>query len=170
MDKHERPYRCDRPECSKLNGFTYSGGLLRHQREVHKMHGSTTKLFCSEPNCKRASGSGFTRKENLFEHLRRVHRRTSTTALSPSNLKPASTYQQSNDSESLPATAIATPVKRHHEDEPEDDQESTSEPSHEIRTLRLQISQRDKTIRDQHARIQELEKRLDSLGKDFASG
>lgn len=79
MDKHERPYRCDRPECSKLLGFTYSGGLLRHQREVHKMHGGTGKqLFCPETTCKRHTGSGFTRKENLQEHMRRVHRRTST--------------------------------------------------------------------------------------------
>lgn len=79
MDKHDRPYRCDQPECSKLQGFTYSGGLLRHQREVHKMHGGTGKqLFCPEKTCKRHTGSGFTRKENLQEHLRRVHRRTST--------------------------------------------------------------------------------------------
>ena len=76
MDKHERPYKCNAPGCEKLQGFTYSGGLLRHQREVHKMHGGTKKaLYCPEPNCKRNSGSGFTRKENLSEHIRRVHRR-----------------------------------------------------------------------------------------------
>ncbi|KAF2434046.1 hypothetical protein EJ08DRAFT_582674 [Tothia fuscella] len=77
MDKHDRPYKCLEPGCEKLQGFTYSGGLLRHQREVHKMHGGTKKaLYCPEPNCKRNSGSGFTRKENLSEHIRRVHRRT----------------------------------------------------------------------------------------------
>jgi hypothetical protein len=76
MDKHDRPYKCLEPGCEKLQGFTYSGGLLRHQREVHKMHGGTKKaLYCPEPNCKRNSGSGFTRKENLSEHIRRVHRR-----------------------------------------------------------------------------------------------
>jgi hypothetical protein len=32
-------------------------------------------MYCPEPNCKRNSGSGFTRKENLHEHIRRVHRR-----------------------------------------------------------------------------------------------
>jgi hypothetical protein len=77
MDKHDRPYKCAEVGCEKLQGFTYSGGLLRHQREVHKMHGGTRKpLYCPEPNCKRNSGSGFTRKENLHEHIRRVHRRT----------------------------------------------------------------------------------------------
>jgi hypothetical protein len=76
MDKHDRPYKCLEAGCEKLQGFTYSGGLLRHQREVHKMHGGTKKqLYCPEPNCKRNAGSGFTRKENLSEHIRRVHRR-----------------------------------------------------------------------------------------------
>jgi hypothetical protein len=76
MDKHERPYKCEAPGCEKLQGFTYSGGLLRHQREVHKMHGGTKEpLHCPFENCKRAGGQGFTRKENLQEHIRRVHRR-----------------------------------------------------------------------------------------------
>jgi hypothetical protein len=81
MDKHDRPYKCNVPGCEKLQGFTYSGGLLRHEREVHKMHGGTKKsLFCPFHDCKRSSGAGFTRKENLAEHIRRVHRRTSISA------------------------------------------------------------------------------------------
>lgn len=76
MDKHERPYKCEELGCEKLLGFTYSGGLLRHQREVHKMHGGTKEpLYCPFPNCKRNQGTGFTRKENRDEHIRRVHRR-----------------------------------------------------------------------------------------------
>lgn len=78
MDKHQRPYKCHRQGCEKLLGFTYSGGLLRHEREVHKLHGGTEKsLYCHHRDCKRHAGSGFTRKENLLEHLRRVHRRSS---------------------------------------------------------------------------------------------
>jgi hypothetical protein len=81
MDKHDRPYKCSVKGCEKLQGFTYSGGLLRHEREVHKMHGGTKKsLFCPFHDCKRSSGAGFTRKENLAEHIRRVHRRTSMSA------------------------------------------------------------------------------------------
>jgi len=81
MDKHDRPYKCNVKGCEKLQGFTYSGGLLRHEREVHKMHGGTKKsLFCPFTDCKRSSGAGFTRKENLAEHIRRVHRRTSMSA------------------------------------------------------------------------------------------
>lgn len=74
MDKHDRPYKCPADGCEKLPGFTYSGGLLRHEREVHNLHGGPRKqLNCPHPNCKRHSGKGFSRQENLNEHLRRVH-------------------------------------------------------------------------------------------------
>jgi hypothetical protein len=42
MDKHDRPYKCPADGCEKLPGFTYSGGLLRHEREVHGKHGVST--------------------------------------------------------------------------------------------------------------------------------
>jgi hypothetical protein len=74
MDKHDRPYKCQAPGCEKLAGFTYSGGLLRHEREVHGKHGGPkNSLNCPHSHCKRYSGKGFSRVENLNEHLRRVH-------------------------------------------------------------------------------------------------
>lgn len=74
MDKHERPYRCLVEGCENLPGFTYSGGLLRHEREVHGHHGGPKKTVnCPHTNCKRHTGKGFSRLENLNEHLRRVH-------------------------------------------------------------------------------------------------
>ena len=79
MDKHTRPYVCLEPGCEKIQGFTYSGGLLRHQREVHKQHGGPkTPRMCPHRDCKRSTGAGFSRKENLQEHLRRVHRGVGT--------------------------------------------------------------------------------------------
>ncbi|KAJ5940891.1 hypothetical protein N7516_001059 [Penicillium verrucosum] len=47
MDKHDRPYKCYEPNCDKIQGFTYSGGLLRHQREVHKKNTDTKKALIS---------------------------------------------------------------------------------------------------------------------------
>jgi hypothetical protein len=77
MDKHDRPYRCTHQDCAKLQGFTYSGGLLRHEREVHGKHGGPkSQLMCHYPDCKRKH-KGFTRKENLNEHIRRVHSKES---------------------------------------------------------------------------------------------
>lgn len=74
MDKHDRPYKCPADGCEKLPGFTYSGGLLRHEREVHMKHGGPRKqLNCPHNTCKRHQGKGFSRQENLNEHLRRVH-------------------------------------------------------------------------------------------------
>ncbi|KAK0635159.1 hypothetical protein B0T17DRAFT_32739 [Bombardia bombarda] len=74
MDKHDRPYKCAVEGCEKLPGFTYSGGLLRHEREVHNKHGGPKNSFnCPYVNCKRHSGKGFSRLENLNEHMRRVH-------------------------------------------------------------------------------------------------
>lgn len=88
MDKHDRPYVCRHKGCEKLQGFTYSGGLLRHEREVHKMHGGTKKaLFCPHQDCKRSMGAGFTRKENLAEHIRRVHRRASASDAASSGMR-----------------------------------------------------------------------------------
>jgi hypothetical protein len=73
MDKHERPYKCLEPECDKIEGFTYSGGLLRHQREVHEKETGRRPLMCPHADCHRSSGHGFSRLENLKEHLRRKH-------------------------------------------------------------------------------------------------
>jgi hypothetical protein len=54
MDRHDRPYKCHERSCATTTGFAYSGGPLRHQREVHKMHGSQKRppLFCPYPQCK----------------------------------------------------------------------------------------------------------------------
>lgn len=77
MDKHDRPYKCYEPGCDKIQGFTYSGGLLRHQREVHKKNTDAKKtLMCPYADCNRSTGNGFTRQENLREHLRRRHMHT----------------------------------------------------------------------------------------------
>ena len=41
---------------------------------MHGKHGGPRKqLNCPHPNCKRHTGKGFSRQENLNEHLRRVH-------------------------------------------------------------------------------------------------
>ena len=84
MDKHDRPYKCPAEGCEKLLGFTYSGGLLRHEREVHGKHGGPKNpLHCHHPTCKRHTGKGFSRLENLNEHLRRVHLAQINTTNSP---------------------------------------------------------------------------------------
>ena len=98
-DKHTRPHRCKHPDCDKIQGFTYSGGLLRHQREVHNHHGGPKTLrMCPFKDCKRSVGPGFSRKENLNEHIRRVHRKdTKAEGTSPQNLLRSSTSAERGD-------------------------------------------------------------------------
>lgn len=65
MDKHERPYKCRGTGCELNPSFTFLGGLLRHQREVHKMHLSTKQaLFCLFLDYNRNSS----RVRLVFEH------------------------------------------------------------------------------------------------------
>jgi hypothetical protein len=82
MDKHERPYRCTNNECNNVRGFTSKGDLKRHNRNAHKFYsGQASMLFCDEPDCPRGPGggtAGFNRKDNLADHMRRKHGRTST--------------------------------------------------------------------------------------------
>ncbi|KAL9101467.1 MAG: hypothetical protein Q9187_009245, partial [Circinaria calcarea] len=76
MDKHNRPYICLAPNCKGLLGFTYQGGLTRHQREVHRERDDpkAPSFLCPHQDCKRSTGLGFSRKDNFEEHLKRVHR------------------------------------------------------------------------------------------------
>lgn len=101
MDKHERPYRCLVEGCENLPGFTYSGGLLRHEREVHGKHGGPKKTVnCPHPNCKRHTGKGFSRQENLNEHLRRVHTNPEAGAGAAAEASPSEMVQSPDGTES----------------------------------------------------------------------
>jgi hypothetical protein len=74
MDKHDRPYRCTRPQCAKLLGFTSSSGFLRHEREVHAKHGGPKEILrCPVDDCKRHVGKAFSRMDGLVKHLGAVH-------------------------------------------------------------------------------------------------
>ncbi|KAM0720208.1 hypothetical protein Q7P37_004344 [Cladosporium fusiforme] len=117
MDKHDRPYRCPQPQCAKLQGFTYSGGLLRHEREVHGKHGGPKEqLRCTVAECKRHTGKGFTRKENLNEHLRRVHGITAPDAASQQQQHASQQQLRQIAADAAPgADLMETPASRYSE-------------------------------------------------------
>ncbi|KAH9885136.1 hypothetical protein F4778DRAFT_761257 [Xylariomycetidae sp. FL2044] len=74
MDRHYRPFVCKQPGCERVQGFTYGAGLMRHEREVHGMHGGpNNRLQCPHLDCKRHATGFFTRPDNLNEHIRRCH-------------------------------------------------------------------------------------------------
>lgn len=165
MDKHDRPYKCDQPGCESREGFTYSGGLHRHQREVHKMHMAARRpLFCPFPNCSRSSGAGFTRRENLEEHKRRRH-------LGELDLRPPWT-NTSDSSLSAELSMVSPPSgKRKLMEEDHEDDESEHEGGkvaifderdcllgdsirHTIRRLQAEIARKNDIIDRQNAELE----------------
>ncbi|CZR69581.1 uncharacterized protein PAC_19481 [Phialocephala subalpina] len=65
--QHLRPYKCPIPTCT-VTPFATPGDLKRHEREVH----STPTFTCPITSCRRHR-RGFGRKDNLVQHLQRVH-------------------------------------------------------------------------------------------------
>lgn len=193
MDKHDRPYRCPHPQCEKVQGFTYSGGLLRHEREVHGKHGGTKEqLRCTVVTCKRHTEKGFTRKENLNEHLRRVHgidtrdpvnnasqlKQIATDAAPGAEAEtPASRFSDADQMDELTGAGVS-PVaypalnKRRRLD-PGTSPRSTSEDlENELARLRAENQEKDERIRrleeagaERDARMKNLEEILASMGK-----
>lgn len=86
MDKHDRPFTCQEPNYKITRGFTYAGGLLRHQREAHRKNLNRPPIMCLYADCNRSSGNGFTRQENLREQLGRRHLHTHDVSSSSSML------------------------------------------------------------------------------------
>ena len=74
LDSHLKPYRCKVAACGSVP-FSSTACLLRHEREAHGMHGHGDRPYmCSYPDCDRSlPGSGFPRRWNLMDHMKRVH-------------------------------------------------------------------------------------------------
>lgn len=158
MDKHDRPYKCLEPGCDKVQGFTYSGGLLRHQREVHKKNTDTKKpLMCPYADCNRSTGNGFTRQENLKEHLRRRHMHTEN-GISP-DLPMIATAEL--DSLRACADPHTMGMKRKHDsmDDPSlslPEEENGVDLRSELKRLRREVQEKDR-------RLEELERIVSGL-------
>lgn len=149
MDKHDRPYKCYEPGCDKIQGFTYSGGLLRHQREVHKKNTDAKKpLMCPYADCNRSTGNGFTRQENLKEHLRRRHMHADDGG--PPVM--VDMWDRANELEGLRANSLpATGMKRRH-DSPNGDLPETEENGadlhNEVKRLRREAQEKDRRLEE----------------------
>lgn len=183
MDKHDRPYKCNDPDCAKLPGFTYSGGLLRHQREVHRMHTQGKKLMCPYSDCNRSSGKGFTRQENLKEHIRRLHRsedipftlnnttlpplsRTSTSTLIIAGISaPATAPAAANDPRVLPPISLPMhhPSKRKRNSATSSAYVSEDETAPEVRALRDEVSYLRRELEYKGTQIDELQREMREL-------
>ncbi|KAL2000271.1 hypothetical protein VTN02DRAFT_3334 [Thermoascus thermophilus] len=151
MDKHDRPYKCMEPGCDKIQGFTYSGGLLRHQREVHKKNSSSKKpLMCPYPDCNRSTGNGFTRQENLKEHLRRRHMHTEN------GTSPELATVQTPDVDSMRAASLSqTPAVKRKRDSADavsaalqDEEVNGIDLRSELKRLRREVQEKDRRLEE----------------------
>lgn len=183
MDKHDRPYRCANPACAKLQGFTYSGGLLRHEREVHGKHGGPkSQMMCPFPDCKRHSGKGFTRKENLNEHIRRVHQGREHPSQSHADIMKhdnpfealAGAARAMDDTAETPASRVSEGIlldeelqspatKRRKQGQPATSDYTVSEDVEELRRhieqLQQENAQKDQRLMDMERMIAELDRK-----------
>src|SRR5277367_3412229 len=73
VDKHDKTYKCSALDCKRNQGFASLVILRRHETEIHGMHNAGQKLHCPIPACKRHSGEGFQRNEQLKNHMRRKY-------------------------------------------------------------------------------------------------
>jgi hypothetical protein len=171
MDKHDRPYRCQHAECAKLQGFTYSGGLLRHEREVHNKHGGPkAALVCPHTECKRHSGKGFTRKENLNEHIRRVHGENK-----PSQSQSQSIRQDAvdalNTAEEMEGPYFTNPINPEDADSPMHKRRrytqgmSERSASVDVEDLRHEVDRLRQDNEEKDSRLMQMQEQLDELHK-----
>lgn len=149
MDKHDRPYKCMEPGCAKIQGFTYSGGLLRHQREVHKKN-IKKPLMCPYADCNRSTGNGFTRQENLKEHLRRRHMHTENGASAELTIVPHAEL----DGIHPPSLPGSSGVKRKRDSIDDvsgviqDGEENGIDLRNELKRLRREIEEKDRRLEE----------------------
>jgi len=169
MDKHNRPYICDEPGCETIRGFTYSGGLTRHQREVHHQHGGPkASRMCPYPTCKRSTGRGFSRKENLQEHMRRCHK------------EPNSEGQPSPVTPSVDLGELAGSRKRRRRDVDDDDDEDDDDGGsdqdqdhnedegdapHSPGVWKREVKKLRRELREKDDRLRRLEEQMDALAR-----
>ncbi|KAL8982477.1 MAG: hypothetical protein Q9205_003025 [Flavoplaca limonia] len=152
-------------------------GLSRHQREVHRQHGGpTTSYMCPHSDCKRSTGSGFSRKENLQEHLRRVHRHTEdmevakktpeeTTRLVPSEQrKRRRRIADEDECEDEEESTLPKLRKRRREVEESDDDAgenggSNEDLSAQVKRLRRELQEKDERLKKLEGIVEILTKR-----------
>ena len=174
MDKHDRPYRCGHASCAKLQGFTYSGGLLRHEREVHGKHGGPkAQLMCPHEDCKRHSGKGFTRKENLNEHIRRVHQNKDTQSIGMK--REAADAMPGAEEAETPASRISeveqedplSPAHKRRRFNPGMSERSASEDVEDLKSqvnrLRAENAEKDQRLMEMDQRLRDFEAAMRQL-------
>ncbi|KAI9843238.1 MAG: hypothetical protein M1837_006527 [Sclerophora amabilis] len=73
--RHEKPYKCEIPDCARTDGFSTSNDRDRHVKSVHKIDipdGTTKTWLCQSSHCK-TKDKIWPRLDNFKAHLKRMH-------------------------------------------------------------------------------------------------
>ncbi|KAK2839247.1 hypothetical protein FQN49_006332 [Arthroderma sp. PD_2] len=140
--------------------------------------------MCPYPDCNRSSGKGFTRQENLKEHIRRLHRsedlpveinnanlpplsRTSTSTIIIAGISaPAAASSAVNDSRVLPPISLPVhhaPSKRKRSSISSSMYVSEDEGGPEVRELRDEVSHLRRELEYKGSQIDELKREMSEL-------
>jgi hypothetical protein len=75
VQRHEKPFKCDVPDCTRKVGFTTKNDLERHQKSIHQKipNSSNDRSFrCMGAKCG-AKKKIWPRLDNFKSHCVRVH-------------------------------------------------------------------------------------------------
>jgi hypothetical protein len=74
MLKHQKPYRCNIPNCRRSGkGFTTKNDLDRHKKSVHRIGALENSYQCASENC-RNKEKIWPRLDNFKQHIHRMHK------------------------------------------------------------------------------------------------
>ena len=133
---------------------------------MHQKHsGPKAPLMCPHQICKRSSGKGFTRRENLLEHLRRVH------APGPAGSHQHQTSADPHDDDAEPESPPAMSRKRKRslgDDESlpasyapaVDSDDGVGDLHEQVKRLKGQIDEKDRRLRDLEASVATLTRQM----------
>lgn len=69
--RHEKPFKCDVPDCSWETGFPTANDLVRHKSSKHDVT-SGKHYICAAPHCSKKS-KFWPRADNFRQHVKKLH-------------------------------------------------------------------------------------------------
>jgi hypothetical protein len=116
--------------------------------------------MCPYPDCNRSSGKGFTRQENLKEHLRRLHRggdgRSPESIEEPGELTASPQTDHPSKRQRRDPVSLALPLDEHNND-------NNTNNHTNVLGLHDELSKLRRETRDKDSRLDELEKIVKEL-------
>ncbi|KAK4168870.1 hypothetical protein QBC43DRAFT_200727 [Cladorrhinum sp. PSN259] len=106
--RHDKPFKCDFPNCPKAKeGFSTKNDLDRHKLCVHKVHMPDRTLYrCHIHSC-RDKTKDWPRQDNFRQHLKRVHRIHEIADLSPFIYRPLTLFHSPPIPEDVRSNAMS---------------------------------------------------------------